>query len=365
MAPIVICSPETHVSWRAGVAEGAPASRCARLSADVALCLMRWLVLLSMLFGLTVAEVASAADAGSNKAAAEALFAEARSLMAAGRYAEAIPKLQASQKLDPGAGTLLNLAQCYEQTGKTASAWAEYREVVSMARSAGAAEREEFAQQKARDLEAKLARLAISVTSGGDVSGLKITRDGEPVDPAEFGVPIPVDPGRHVIQAAAPGKQTWSRTIEIGSGSSESVEVPALVDGTAEPAGGAVAAGTAEPAETAQPKSSGSSQRTVALIVGGVGVVGVAVGAVFGLQASSSWDDARASCDDYPYECGSGGVAKAEDASSQATISTIALIAGGACLAGAAVLWFTAGSGEEKQVSVGIGPGSLRVKGSF
>jgi hypothetical protein len=302
---------------------------------------------------------ARAADAGSNKAAAEALFAEGRSLMAAGRCAEAIPKFQASQRLDPGAGTLLNLAECYEQTGKTASAWAEYREVVSMARTSGSSEREELAQQKAGALEGKLSRLAISVVQGGQVDGLKVTRDGDSIDPAEFGVPIPVDPGPHVIQASAPGKQTWSKRIEVGAAASTlSVEVPKLVDGA-----GAVSEPAPVPA--AEPKKSGSGQRTLALVVGGVGVVGVALGAVFGLQASSSWDDAKSSCEAFPYECGEAGVEKKEDASSQATISTIGFVAGGVCLAGAAVLWFTAGSGEEKQVSLGVGPGSLRLKGSF
>jgi hypothetical protein len=317
------------------------------------------LVFVLVALGLALALPARAAESGSNKAAAEALFAEGRSLMAAGRCAEAIPKFQASQRLDPGVGTLLNLAECYEQTGKTASAWAEYREVVSMARTSGSAEREELAQQKAGALEGKLSRLAISVVQGGQVDGLKVTRDGETVDPAEFGVPIPVDPGPHVIQASAPGKQTWSKRIEVGGdANTERVEVPLLVDGGA-------GAASAPAAEADAPKKSGSGQRTLALVAGGVGVVGVALGAVFGLQASSSWDDAKSACDDYPYECGSGGLAKKEDASSQATISTIGFVAGGVCLAGAAVLWFTAGSGEEKQVAIGVGPGSVRFKGSF
>ena len=83
---------------------------------------MRWLA-----FALvsSVGWVASPAFAqsGSNKAAAEALFSEGRSLASAGKCDEAIPKFQASQKLDPGIGTLLNLADCYEKVGRTASAW--------------------------------------------------------------------------------------------------------------------------------------------------------------------------------------------------------------------------------------------------
>jgi hypothetical protein len=298
------------------------------------------------------------AQSGSSKATAEALFTEGRALASSGKCAEAIPKFQASQKLDPGVGTLLNLAECYEQVGRTASAWAEYREVISLARLAGSKEREELAAQKAKALEPKLSRLAIKTT--GDASGLTITRDGEAVEAAELGVAIPVDPGEHVIAASAPGKQTFSQTVEVGKeADSKVVEIPALA------AGEAAGAGT-EPGEAAKSGgSSGSTQRTIGLVLGGVGIVGVAVGAVFGLQAGSKWDDAKAKCDDYPYGCGDDGVKLADDANSAATISTIGFIAGGVLVAGGAALWLTAGSGDDKAVAVGVGPGTLRIKGRF
>jgi hypothetical protein len=291
----------------------------------------------------------------SNKATAEALFTEGRTLAASGKCAEAIPKFQASQKLDPGVGTLLNLAECYEQVGKTASAWAEYREAISLARLAGSKEREELATERAKALEPKLSRLAIKVT--GDASGVTITRDGEAVDSAELGVAIPVDPGNHVIEATAPGKQKFSQNIEIGDNAdSKTIEIPTLAAGAGD---------VTPPDEGGAAKSDGSSQRTIGLIVGGVGLVGVAVGAVFGLQAGSKWDEAKAECDDYPYGCGSKGVSLADDANSAATISTIGFIAGGVLIAGGATLFLTAGSSNDKGVSLGIGPGSVRVRGRF
>ena len=57
-------------------------------------------------------------------AAAQALFDQGRDLMRQNKHAEACPKLAESNRLDPAIGTLFHLADCYEQSGRVASAWA-------------------------------------------------------------------------------------------------------------------------------------------------------------------------------------------------------------------------------------------------
>src|SRR6186713_2867899 len=105
---------------------------------------------------------ASPAFAG-DKVAAESLFADGRRLLAQGKFAEACPKFAESQRLDPAIGTLLNLADCYEKVGRTASAWAAFREAAALSHHGGDAKREAVAKERAAALEAQLSTLAIAV----------------------------------------------------------------------------------------------------------------------------------------------------------------------------------------------------------
>lgn len=314
--------------------------------------------------------VSAQSKAGGNRAAAEALFNQGRNLMTAGKYVEACPKFEASQQLDPGLGTMLNLAECYEKTGRTASAWAEYREAIPLARAAGSKARQELATERAKALEERLSTLTIRAMSGDDDDAhLEIRRDGVPVQRAELGSPIPVDPGEHVIEAVAPGKQPWSSKIQVGADAAKvQVDIPKLVssDATtpavASPSPVTTTSVNAPPAD--EPASSWSGQRTAAVVTAGAGVVGIGIGAFFGLQASSKWSDAKDECGSYPKGCDAGAIDLGKSAKENATISNIGFIAGGALLATGAVLFFTAPTKKEN-VAFGFGPGSAFVKGSF
>jgi hypothetical protein len=323
---------------------------------------MRWILVGLALVGPLAASSAWADPSGSDKAAAEGLFSEGRRLMDAGQFAQACPKFEASQRLDPGVGTMLNLAECYEKTGRTASAWAEFREVVSAARAADSKEREELARQRAQALEGKLSRLTIAVSPEAKATlGLEVRRDGALVDPAELGSAIPVDPGKHVIEAVAPGKQKWFNSLELAAdGETVTVTIPVLVDG---PSSGAVPVAQAS-ADSNVPPQHSSSQRTAGLIVGGFGVAGLAMGTIFGVKASSNWSDAKGACTDYPYGCAPGTEDKVADAKSAGTLSTVGFIVGGVGLAAGALLWFTAGHAEDS-TRVGVGLGRVNVEGRF
>lgn len=317
----------------------------------------------ALLCALPLASAAERAEAQTTDAtAAQALFDQARGLFAQGRYDEACPKFEESQRLDPGSGTLINLARCYEQLGRHASAWNKYLEAAAAASATGNTRREKEARERAETLRPSLSTLTVDVSAEGkQVPGLEVRRDGSSVGAPQWGVPIPADVGEHTIVATAPGHEEWRRVVRVeGPAKSVSVAVPALTPSTAAPA----AAVEVVPEPELAPRRGLGTQRVLALIAGGVGVVGIGAGTVFGLKSKAKHDDAEQYCDGA--DCSDPrGVSAGEDAYAAGTLSTVFMVVGGVALAGGAVLWFTAPKRHEDAVAVGIGPGSIQVRGAF
>src|SRR5438105_15351955 len=77
------------------------------------------------------------AQAASAQAEGRVLFDEGARLLNEGKLDEACPKLEASLRRYAGLGTRGKLAECYEKSGRTASAWAMYEQVAALATKAG------------------------------------------------------------------------------------------------------------------------------------------------------------------------------------------------------------------------------------
>lgn len=185
---------------------------------------------LLVLAALSFLAPSAAGQSQTGVALAETLYQQARDLMSEGRYDEACPKLAESYRLDPATGTLLNLASCHENQGKLASAWFEYLDAVTMARRDGRADRVSFAQGRLSEIEPKLSRLTVVVPSTVDYPGLELEIDGARVGLAARGVPTPVDPGTHVIEARAPGRQPYKESVDFGAvAEQKTVTLPELV----------------------------------------------------------------------------------------------------------------------------------------
>jgi hypothetical protein len=307
----------------------------------------------------------------SDAAAAESLFRAGRALMEQKNYAQACPKLAESFRLDPGTGALLALAFCHEGEGKLASAWSDFAEVATRSKQEGRADRADLARGKMKELEPRLPMLTIAIAPGGEkIRDLEIKRDGTVVGSGSLATAVAVDPGQHVINATAPGHKPFSETISLGVGDKRTATVP-LLDAADVPAAAVASASMAASDESVTASGGMPPTRIAGLAIGGLGVVGIAIGSVFGLRAISLNKTSQADCTTDSF-CNPQGKDARNDARSAGTVSTLAFVGGGV-LVGAGVTLFALSGSRRSGPSValegvpptsGLGPG-VRLSGAF
>jgi hypothetical protein len=316
---------------------------------------------------LLLASPALAQTAG-NTAAAEALFQEAQQLYAAGKVKEACPKFEASYRLDPGLGTLLNVARCHEAVGNTASAWSAYIDLAPLALRAGQHDRAAIANKRIAVLEPRLMRVLVRVESARD--DMELLLDAAPLDTALIGTAVAVDPGEHRLEVRAPGHESWSKTIILTEeGVTTEVAVPALVAIDVEPPVPAPAPAPVKPvpmSPAVEPAPVAPVDRDTSLpvwmiaggSVAGAGLVLLAVGGGFTADAASAWKEA---------DCTGGRCASAEaqglseQAGRSADAATGLVVAGGV-VAAAGLVMFIVGVTDEPSASTSLTRDGLRLE---
>jgi serine/threonine-protein kinase len=142
-------------------------------------------------------------------------------------------------------------------------------------------------------------------------------------------------------------------------------------------AGGANAAAAQPPTETPaeppkkEPPQPSSPTRTVAYVIGGIGIVGLGVGSYFGLRAMQKNKDSQEFCDENNVCDDRQAVELTEEAKDAAAISNIGFAVGGAALATGIVLFVVSSPGGDESQALRISPriakngGGLTLAGSF
>ena len=315
------------------------------------------------LLALPVGRPLQAQASPADKAMAESLFDRGLALMRQGQYGEACSALERSNSVDRGVGTMLYLAECYEKLGRTASAWALFREASSAARAEGQLDRAKLGATRADKLEPQLSKLTVNVPS--PVPNLQVLRNGEGVPSTVFGVAVPMDPGEQRFEARAPGYHSWSLSLNLpDNGATLSVDVPELAalppsQQPQQPVAAERGASESQPAPLAAtrgtprdaPHQGPSIQGPLGLVLGGVGIVGIGIGSYFGARAISKNSDADNACPNDVCITAQGKELD-DQAHSAATLSNVFVIGGAALLVGGAVLYFT--RPKEQAVQVGM-----------
>jgi len=339
--------------------------------------------LLALSLGLLAPAAGQAQTADPRRmSAAQALYSQASAEMAAKNYASACVKLEEVTRLIPdGLGAKMTLGECYEGLGKLASAWSQYTVVHELAANAGQSARAAQAEKKAAALRPRLASLIIDVPAAVRViAGLSITRDDEPIGEGQWATPVPVDSGPHEIVVTAPGRKRSIQRVDVpqdGGQVSFTVTAPEVDPSKALPPPSSSSATAAPPlADTAAPPVR-PWQRSAGLVAMGVGVAGVGLGAVLGGLAVAK--KAESNEDSHCYtnnRCDATGLELRESARTLGTASTVALIAGGAVLAGGFAVFVMAppscGRPERMgkrralcKTQVGLAPGGIELRGAW
>jgi len=304
-------------------------------------------------------------------AAANALFLDGRRLSAGGQFAEACARFEASLAILPRLGVRLNLADCNERLGKTATAWKMFGEAAALARRM-ADRREVLARRRQERLVARVSRLIITLPSSTPSETISVMRDGVRVAPSEYNLGIPVDPGVHTVEAAAPDRTPWSaRVVVSGKGEVVAVEIPDLVrrpdlarrpvlTPVAEPVREHVASSgaPAEPTDAPARRHPTPGAWTLA----GIGIAGIGAGTALGLSARSLRRQAGSGCD-LSNACDEAAYSLIERSRHDGNLSTISFAIGTAALVAGVVLYIRSPRDHQRSIRVvpAITPGAASV----
>jgi hypothetical protein len=245
----------------------------------------RWRPLLCLIATCAAARHASA-QAQADSQIAQALFDEGRDLMDKHDYTRACPLLERSQKLDPGGGTLLNLALCWEGEGKLARANIAFSDSLSLARRDGRRDREQIASSHLDALAPRLPRLRLFAR---DSIPSAVVYFDDVIEGAEvLGALTPVDPGHHHVRVTAQGMTPWEWDGTLAEGERREVEVILKVPPPPDPC-------IASPWLCTPPPAPEPPKRiaTASWVFGGVAVLSIVATAVTGgiaLAAKGSFD---------------------------------------------------------------------------
>jgi serine/threonine-protein kinase len=231
---------------------------------------------------------------------------------------------------------MLWLADCYENTGLTASAWAMFREAAAIAAHHQDI-REKVARRRAAELELRLTRAIIVVSNPAMLPGLEVHLDGIHITAAEIGVPFPVDPGIHTVSATAPAHEAWSSNVEIPS-RPESIALNVPVLRVKEDLAGGRA--HSAPMEGVAASNQGAPLKTAGALMVASGVAAGAAGAFFGLRAKAMYDQSNEQGHCIADRCDATGTERRSGAFHLATASTIAFGFAAAGLVAGGLLWF-------------------------
>ncbi len=197
--------------------------------------------------------------------------------------------------------------------------------------------------------------------AGDDIADVRVSVDGQALVSRLDGQAVPLNAGLHAFHFEGAGGAVLDKQVMVREGEKNQsiaivlgaapAPVPAPAPSPASPAPAPAPAPATGPAPATAPASSGGGSHTLAWVLGGAGVVGLGVGAVFGIVAMNAKSSAN---------CDSTGVCDYGTTSgikTDALVADVGFIGGGLLLAGgAALLLFSGGHDAATGLHVHVAP---------
>lgn len=286
-----------------------------------------------------VASVASTSFAGEEDA--RSLFAEGRTLREAGNCDAAVVVFRRALEVYPeGIGSLRNIAECEEELGRYAAARRSYWSLRTAAMQTSEpkyAGWDTYADDAHARLAPKVARLTVKLT-GENLERVQLQIDGKPLDPRLVGVELEREIGEHAVEAHYGGAAPVTEKITLVGGAKETITLAIPAPAAIPPKGGGGTSPGKGTGDIKTPPPEGSNTlRTAGFVVTGLGALsaigmGVAIGVRGGAlseieEACPNYENAGVVCP--------ASVTAARDRGETST--TLANVLGGVAIAGVAV----------------------------
>lgn len=300
---------------------------------------------------------ANAAATEVSARSADKVFAEATALFQEGHAAQALEIFLRLRDVVNSPNVHLYIGYCYVELERPLDAHRAFSIAAKTAADSSEPKYEQTrisAQDQLNLLNLRLARVTISfVREPGNV---QVVLDDSPLDQTLIGSPIVVTPGHHRMQATADGMEPVRREIVLSKGDHKTIAV--LFEERVDP--------NREPRAVSAEIPSRSPLRTIGMVAGGIGVAGLAVFTVAGLQARSTYRRLQSECGNQCTD--EGHRSTASDGETYQLAANVGLTVGVlGVLSGATLFYLGSTSNDAPSPTVALAPdgGRIAIQGRF
>ena len=220
-----------------------------------------------------------------SKARADKLFEDGRKYLAAKEYALACTAFEQSHAADPAIGTQLNIALCYEEWGKLASAYRAFLEAERLAKEKKD-KRAAGARKKVDELAEKSPKFVFDLPANADPSTVLLFDDKQ-LEIAKLADDLLVDPGAHTLEIRVPDRPVKKQQLEAVVGERKRIPIELPVAETPKVI-------LPPNAVVTTPRRKGRLYGGIALSVGGAAAIGIA--SIVALAARQDYANAAGDC---------------------------------------------------------------------